>query len=371
MQVRNVHERVLPAAPGQVRPWLDAVWSGTDDDVFPHDRLVTWRDMAGDEPAPWAPSRTCFGHATLKFQLRRWDGTRWDADVLSRSFRGTHGFALEPAGSGTRVRHVLEGSLHGAMRWRWPLAVEALHDWAVEAMFDRLEHAVSTGRAPPATARPMPAHARAAYEVLDALGGGALSGAPAGAPNNWGATPEEMRARFACDALLVPPDQRLYRAVTVRAPRARVFRWLCQMRVAPYSYDWIDNFGRRSPRELTPGLERLAPGQPVMRIFDLASFEPDRHLTLRIRSESAKRAFGDLACSYAVADAGPGGRETRLVVKLVVRYARSLRGRAMRRLLPWGDLVMMRKQLLTLKALAERDESQSEPDRAPEHRALA
>lgn len=43
------------------------------------------------------------------------------------------------------------------------------------------------------------------------------------------------------------------------------------------------------------------------------------------------------------------------MVKLIVRYPGSLVGVAMRRLLPWGDLIMMRKQLLTLKRLAEDD----------------
>jgi len=38
---------------------------------------------------------------------------------------------------------------------------------------------------------------------------------------------------------------------------------------------------------------------------------------------------------------------------MVVRYPRGLRGVLMRWGLPWGDLLMMRRQLLNFKALAE------------------
>jgi hypothetical protein len=58
---------------------------------------------------------------------------------------------------------------------------------------------------------------------------------------------------------------------------------------------------------------------------------------------------------------GPGA--TRLVVKLVTVPARGVTGAVMRRLLPAGDLVMMRRQLLNLKALAEATATQ--PVEAP------
>jgi hypothetical protein len=129
-----------------------------------------------------------------------------------------------------------------------------------------------------------------------------------------------------------------------------VFRWLCQLRAAPYSYDLVDNLGRRSPRELTPGLDELEVGQRVMSIFDLVEFERDRHLTLKLRR--AQRAFGDAAVTYMVVPAGERG--ARLVVKLLVRHGGGhARAWAMRRVGPGLELVMMRKQLLTLKRLAE------------------
>jgi hypothetical protein len=39
----------------------------------------------------------------------------------------------------------------------------------------------------------------------------------------------------------------------------------------------------------------------------------------------------------------------RLLVKLIARYSRGVYGKVMGRLLAWGDLIMMRRQLLNLK----------------------
>lgn len=166
----------------------------------------------------------------------------------------------------------------------------------------------------------------------------------------WGSTAAERAEPFACDEVLPDAPEHLHRAVDVAAPRATVFRWLCQLRAAPYSYDLIDNFGRRSPPRLTPGLEHLEVGQPVMSIFRLVAFEPQRSLTILSRGS----VFGPVACTYRVEDAGP--QASRLVVKLRFAYPPgAARALGMRALLPAGDAVMMRRQLLNLKQLAERE----------------
>lgn len=172
-----------------------------------------------------------------------------------------------------------------------------------------------------------------------------------GIPRVWGATAEEIGDSYPCDGLLSTPRERWYRAVTVRAGRPTVFRWLCQLRVAPYSYDLLDNRGHRSPRELTPGAEQLEAGQRVMSIFELVSFEADRHLTLVLKDPRGLRLFGGFAVTYRVADSGPG--TTRLLAKLVVGEGDGVLGVARKRTLAWGDLLMMRRQLLTLRKLAE------------------
>lgn len=163
--------------------------------------------------------------------------------------------------------------------------------------------------------------------------------------DNWGATPVEQGTGLPCDELIADARIRCHRAISVRAPAAVTFRWLCQLREAPYSYDLLDNFGHRSPRRLTPGADELAVGQRFMRIFTLDSFDRDDQITL---------TTGNTAVTYAVRAEGSG---TRLLVRILFRPSSRLT-RLAAPLLPLGDLVMMRKQLLTLKGLAEQQARQ-------------
>lgn len=176
------------------------------------------------------------------------------------------------------------------------------------------------------------------------------------AVREWGSRPSERTLAFACDHLLRGPSDALYRATTVHASVPILYRWLCQLRVAPYSYDWIDNRGRRSPDRLTPGLEKLEVGQRLAKVFRLADFERDRHMTLLLERPSA--LLCGAAITYLIIPVEPD--RCRLVVKLRLAYPATMTGRLVRALLPAGDLVMMRKQLMTFRKLAERDH-QSRP----------
>jgi len=169
----------------------------------------------------------------------------------------------------------------------------------------------------------------------------------------WGTTADERATAFPHDLADDPERYRLWRGVDVAAPAPLVYRWLCQMRVAPYSYDWIDNRGRRSPQALTPGLERVEVGQDFV-IFRLAAFEPDVALVLETPAgSSGERLFGHVHLIYWARAVDE--RRTRLLVKIHARPARGAFGAFMRWFLPWGDLVMMRRQLLNFRRLAERD----------------
>ena len=157
----------------------------------------------------------------------------------------------------------------------------------------------------------------------------------------WGVTDDEVARRYPCDDLVPRPAVELWRGVTVRAQPAEVWPWLRQVRLAPYSYDWVDNLGHRSPRELRD-LPDPRPGDPFSclggrrDVGRVLATVPGEHLTATIMGA---------VMSYVLV---PHGRQTRLLLKVVVEHDRWYAPA-----LATGDWPMARRQLLTLKARAE------------------
>ena len=160
--------------------------------------------------------------------------------------------------------------------------------------------------------------------------------------DRWGVTDEEISRSYPCDGFVAVPTLQAWRGVTVQAPAEAVWPWVAQVRLAPYSYDWIDNRGRRSPRELA-GLPEPKAGERFTtaggrRLGRIVSVDPGEQLTATIMGAYM---------SYVLAPADHGA--TRLLLKVVSRA-----GKLAALGLSVGDLVMARRQLLNLKRLAER-----------------
>ena len=161
--------------------------------------------------------------------------------------------------------------------------------------------------------------------------------------DRWGVGDAETIRSYPCDEFVTSPTLQAWRGVTVKASAEAVWPWVAQVRLGPYSYDWIDNLGRRSPRELV-GLpepqvgERFstAGGRELGRIV---SVDPGRQLTGTIMG-----AF----MSYVLVPQDDGS--TRLLLKVVMQTSRLAA-----LWLSVGDLIMARRQLLNLKLLAERN----------------
>jgi len=157
----------------------------------------------------------------------------------------------------------------------------------------------------------------------------------------WGVTDAEVARRYPCDDVVPAPTLSLWRGVTVAAPPARVWPWLCQVRLAPYSYDLIDNLGRRSPRDLL-GLPDPRPGETFSRVGGVVGV--GRVLSATREEQLTARIIGAVM-SYVLV---PEGDSTRLLLKIVTDRPRWYAAP-----LALGDWPMARRQLLNLKALAE------------------
>lgn len=160
------------------------------------------------------------------------------------------------------------------------------------------------------------------------------------------ATCDEVRRQSPADDLMPEAADRRVRCIYIDASSSHVYRWLCQLTVAPYSYDWIDNRGRRSPTTLTAGADRLAVGQPFL-IFAITSFRPNRFIAGRSRPEF-HRVYGDITVSYQVFPCANGS--TRLQANACL--APSVNA-IIRTALAAGDKIMSGRQLAKLKQLAE------------------
>ncbi len=159
--------------------------------------------------------------------------------------------------------------------------------------------------------------------------------------DRWGVTDAEVARRYACDDVVSDPVLEAWRGVTVSVPPTEVWPWVSQIRAAPYSYDWVDNLGRRSPSTLL-GLDPVRVGEPFTRtggrpVGEVLVVDPGRELTGRILGA---------VMSYRLEPEGEAA--TRLVLKVVMA-----RGRVLAPLVSLGDLVMARRQLSNLAALAE------------------
>ncbi len=162
--------------------------------------------------------------------------------------------------------------------------------------------------------------------------------------DRWGVSDAEVEATYGCDAFVTAPGLRAWRGVTVRTSAAALWPWVCQIRSAPYSYDWVDNLGRRSPQVLL-GLPEPVVGEPFTRT---AGQPVGQVLEVIHERELTGRILGAVMTYRLEPCVGDGTVSTRLVLKIVMETPSAVAAAV-----SVGDLVMARRQLLTFKRLAE------------------
>lgn len=164
--------------------------------------------------------------------------------------------------------------------------------------------------------------------------------------DRWGVSERETLRSYPCDDFVAAPTLQAWRGVRIEAPAEAIWPWVAQVRLAPYSYDWIDNRGRRSPRHLV--------GLPEPQAGDRFTTAGGRELGRIVSVDPGKQLTGTIMgafMSYVLVPHEHG--VTRLLLKVVLRTTRwTALGLCI------GDLIMARRQLLNIKQLAERHQDQ-------------
>lgn len=73
----------------------------------------------------------------------------------------------------------------------------------------------------------------------------------------------------------------LIRHIAIKAGAPEIFVWLKQLRIAPYSYDFIDNRGRKSPGFIIENLPPLKSSAHFLLAFNILKFEENSFITGR------------------------------------------------------------------------------------------
>jgi uncharacterized protein YndB with AHSA1/START domain len=175
------------------------------------------------------------------------------------------------------------------------------------------------------------------------------------------ATRDERGRSLPGDDMVTDPVGSLTHAITIGRPPGAVWPWLVQMgadRAGWYSYDRLDNGGRRSAERIVPALQHIEPGTLMPWLpgategFTVLRVEPEHDLVIGWISEPG--APPRMTWAFVLEEPTPG--RSRLIVR--ARGAAGYRLFGLPRqlsmaLAPAVHLLMQRKQLLGIARRAE------------------
>jgi hypothetical protein len=168
----------------------------------------------------------------------------------------------------------------------------------------------------------------------------------------WGATKEEIESSVIGDDICKNATLVATRSITIAAPPQDVFPWIRQMgfgRAGWYSYDWLDNLGRKSASTIHDEWQSVESGDKVPSgpiAFTASIVDSPRHFVLEIRTKGKKSPSLHFTLAYELRDHPQG---TRLVTRMRSHTNLPFGSLCEKLVLGPGDGVMLRRQLLNIQ----------------------
>lgn len=169
----------------------------------------------------------------------------------------------------------------------------------------------------------------------------------------WGARQNEIEMSLPGDDIVDGPSFNATRGITIEAPSENIYPWIVQMgigRAGWYSFDILDNLGRKSAEEILPEYQEVQSG-------DLVPMSPDGKQGLRVK-DSEKNEWmlwwdgkADVTWLWFILPEGPN--RSRLLTRVRMKYRWLSTSILFSLIVEFFDFPMMRKCMLGIKHRAE------------------
>ncbi len=169
----------------------------------------------------------------------------------------------------------------------------------------------------------------------------------------WGATNAEVSRMMPGDDIVEEPSFNATRAVTIKASPYDIYPWIVQMglnRAGWYSYDLLDNLGRKSVEEILPIFQNAQVGT-------LIPMSPDNNYGIWVKEFETNGWMlwwdkkGDTTWAWGIYPEGES--HSRLVTRIRLKYKWVSLEIIFNVLIEFLDILMMRKCMLGIKRRAE------------------
>jgi hypothetical protein len=169
----------------------------------------------------------------------------------------------------------------------------------------------------------------------------------------WGATDEEIKRSMPGDDIVGKPTFNATRAVTVDAPAEKIYPWIIQMgvtRAGWYSYDLLDNLGKRSAETILPEYQNIQVG-------DVIPMSPDGKQGMGVKDFRKDEWMlwwdnkGDTSWAWGIYPEGEN--RSHLFTRVRIKYRWLSFAILFNLLVEFFDMPMMRKCMLGIKRRSE------------------
>jgi hypothetical protein len=146
----------------------------------------------------------------------------------------------------------------------------------------------------------------------------------------------------------------LFRSIEIRANAPDIFVWLKQLRVSPYSYDFIDNRCRKSPEYIIENLPPLKVNTHFLLAFHIIEFEENSFIVCRFCepvNPPVNLYMKDMFIEYRIIEQGT---KSKLWCKIKGHINKDISSKAFFVIYSCVNKIMMARQLQNIRKLSEK-----------------